>query len=442
MTTQSSVSDVLTEVQLHATLGIATNFILDDNSISHNGTFYGEVTSPYTGRVWLDRNLGASKVCASLDDAACYGDYYQWGRAHDGHQVSTSSDTPTLSNDVTTVGHGDFITTTTVPYDWASVDTNGSTRVSNWFSSDGSSVCPTGFRVPTIIELQAELLDVGSSEIGNNIEAFNSFLKFPSSGYRSYGSANFVDLGVRGYIRTISVIGLNSNSITFDGGSANSSSSKHAYGLPVRCIKAPTHKHNGTTYGEVISPYTGKVWLDRNLGAKRVCTSLDDVQCYGDYYQWGRNADGHEDSASAATATLATDVNAAGTDFITNTSYSVDWTSVDATGATRTANWSKIDGSSVCPTGFRVPNITELKAETLDNDVINRDTAFSNFLKLPSAGVRGYNSGILSGQGLWGNVWSISSNSFFTPLVLFGDSIAFETTDYRANGLSVRCIKD
>ena len=48
------------------------------------------------------------------------------------------------------------------------------------------------------------------------------------------------------------------------------------------------------TYDTIISPTTGKVWMDRNLGSKVVCTAKNHTACYGDYYQWGRNADGHE----------------------------------------------------------------------------------------------------------------------------------------------------
>lgn len=33
-----------------------------------------------TGRVWMDRNLGASSVATSSNDAEAYGDLYQWGR--------------------------------------------------------------------------------------------------------------------------------------------------------------------------------------------------------------------------------------------------------------------------------------------------------------------------------------------------------------------------
>jgi hypothetical protein len=38
------------------------------------------ITSPKTGRVWLDRNLGATQVATSSFDSAAYGDYYEFGR--------------------------------------------------------------------------------------------------------------------------------------------------------------------------------------------------------------------------------------------------------------------------------------------------------------------------------------------------------------------------
>jgi len=50
----------------------------ESTEITHNGVAYDVVTSPYTSRVWLDRNLGATQVCTSFDDVDCYGDYYQW----------------------------------------------------------------------------------------------------------------------------------------------------------------------------------------------------------------------------------------------------------------------------------------------------------------------------------------------------------------------------
>jgi len=56
----------------------------------------GEVENPTTGKIWMNRNLGASQVATSSTDANTYGDLYQWGRAADGHQLRTSGTTSTL----------------------------------------------------------------------------------------------------------------------------------------------------------------------------------------------------------------------------------------------------------------------------------------------------------------------------------------------------------
>ena len=217
--------------------------------------------------------------------------------------------------------------------------------------------------------------------------------------------------------------------------------------VDVTVSEAGTITHNGTTYGTVTSPYTGKVWLDRNLGASRVCTAFNDTACYGDYYQWGRNYDGHQSSTSSTTSTQATDVNNAGSSFITSSStYNYDWAkNADSDGSLRSANWAKIDGTSVCPVGFRVPTITELKAELLDANsaqIQNREDAFNSFLKLPSAGYRYGGSGALSYQGSWGYVWSSSVNGSFSHCVYFYSGIAYTNGSNRAYGFTVRCLRD
>ena len=203
--------------------------------------------------------------------------------------------------------------------------------------------------------------------------------------------------------------------------------------------------HNGVNYLEVTSPYTSKVWLDRNLGASQACIDLNDTACYGDYYQWGRNTDGHQVSTSANTSTQATDINSVGhSDFITNSS---DWAqAADIDGSLRSANWSKTDGTSVCPVGYRVPTEQELRDETLDNtggDAFAGNTdAYNNFLKLPSAGYRNFDVGSLHGQGSYGIVWLGSVAGLSSLGLAFGSGPAGTYSYNRANGLSVRCLKD
>ncbi len=238
-----------------------------------------------------------------------------------------------------------------------------------------------------------------------------------------------------------------------------------------------TISHNGFTYGIVSSPITGKKWLDRNLGATKVCTkSRDDVSfvdgdtyvtsqkdCFGDYYQWGRLADGHEKRDSSA---ISYDVNLTVDDngvikiideesnkfIISDSSYNYDWTDKDSDGSKRKALWSKTDGTSICPLGFRVPTIDELKAETIAYTgaedevsgkvkVTNRDSAFKNFLKFPASG--GYSSNsILFAQGNNGIVWSSSPSESRTENIYVDVSDSGYGLSGRVYAFPVRCIKD
>lgn len=91
------------KVKLLLILSLSTN-IFAQMTVSHDGVEYGEVTSPITGRVWLDRNLGAKEVCTSIDDKNCFGDYYQWGRGSDGHEKYKSRVVTTPAKSLTHAG--------------------------------------------------------------------------------------------------------------------------------------------------------------------------------------------------------------------------------------------------------------------------------------------------------------------------------------------------
>ena len=186
--------------------------------------------------------------------------------------------------------------------------------------------------------------------------------------------------------------------------------------------------HDGITYRSMISLHTGKIWLDRNLGARRACTSFDDAQCYGDYYQWGREADGHEKSSSALSYTQATDTTNVGSDFIAVIS---NWTSADSDGSIREANWNP------CPAGYKVPAFADLTDEFIQN----RDDAFDR-LKLPSAGIRENSGGTILQEGTHGHVWSSTpSDDPFSRGILFSLEENKLTFSVRAEGQSVRCLQ-
>jgi len=68
--------------------------------------------------------------------------------------------------------------------------------------------------------------------------------------------------------------------------------------------------------------------------------------------------------------------------------------------------------------------------------------AYNNFLKLPSAGGRSRGKGSLDNQGYYGFVWSSSVTGFDSHFLGFNAGKAYTDKNGRANGVSIRCLKD
>ena len=186
-----------------------------------------------------------------------------------------------------------------------------------------------------------------------------------------------------------------------------------------------------TTLVEVTGP-NGNIWMDRNLGATQAATSIGDTAAYGDYYQWGRGADGHEKLTSGTTTTRSSGDTPGHGNFITGI---FDWR--------RTQNdnlWQGVDGiNNPCPVGYRIP--TEAELEGLG--ITNADTALSLPLKLPLAGARSHNFGSFFDGNFFGYYWSSSVNGPYARYLEFYRSKAnVSSWVIRHYGFSVRCIKD
>ena len=192
-----------------------------------------DVTNPTTGETWMDRNLGASQVAASSTDANSFGDLYQWGRRSDGHQCRNSSTIGTLSStDLPT--HGGFILATSSPDDWRSPQ-----NTNLWQGVSGvNNPCPSGYRLPTEIELNAERL---SWSTNTSAGAFASPLKLTLAGFRNYGNCNLVSVYGTGFYWCSTVNGADSYALYFNnpflGGLVRMNTSSRAYGSSVRCIR-------------------------------------------------------------------------------------------------------------------------------------------------------------------------------------------------------------
>jgi len=212
-----------------------------------------------------------------------------------------------------------------------------------------------------------------------------------------------------------------------------------------------TYMGQQVIYGVITSPTTGKKWMDRNLGASAVATSLTDTAGYGHLFNWGRLADGHQLRTSGKTTTLSSTDNPGHSNFIYNDG------SIVATGDWRDPQndnlWQGSTGiNNPCPAGWHVPTKNEWAAEVSNTQVegtatsggiTNGNSAF-NLLKLPYAGRRSQNSGNLVGAtiGTTGSYWASTTSTTDVWFLLFDSGGSPVTVGNRSVGSSVRCVKD
>jgi len=191
----------------------------------------------------------------------------------------------------------------------------------------------------------------------------------------------------------------------------------------------------GTPPPPSVTSAGGKIWMDRNLGASQVATSSTDASAYGDLYQWGRGTDGHEIRTSGTT-TVQSSLTSPGNTFITGSNNWYNGTAPDNL-------WQGVNGvNNPCPTGYRLPTETEWEAERATWSSNDAAGALGSPLKLTLAGLREGSDGSLVDVGTFGYYWSSTVSSTSSSLLGFYSSGALMTTDNRAVGFAVRCLKD
>jgi uncharacterized protein (TIGR02145 family) len=192
---------------------------------------------------------------------------------------------------------------------------------------------------------------------------------------------------------------------------------------------------------------------------------------YGDLYQWGRPADGHEKRNSGTTKTLATSNTPNHANFIRTSSIPYDWRSSGGND-TRWTDAAKADNDP-CPDGYKVPtmaqwqsifkgnstSISSLPTHPYTVSTTNDKNQWSWYdssgtgtnglyrsttLFLPAAGYRYGNSdsaGSLNTAGSHGNYWSstvYSTNAYY--VYFYSSDVFLGTFGSRSHGFSVRCV--
>jgi hypothetical protein len=223
---------------------------------------------------------------------------------------------------------------------------------------------------------------------------------------------------------------------------------------------------DGLKYETVVSLTTGRVWLDRNLGATQVATDLFDEEALGYLYQYGRRSDGHQlRSAETTTGPIANSAEAEDSLFIYGNgngdpAHSADDSWTDYEGEENL--WQGVNGvNNPCPSGFRLPTADEFTDEIEGMEIPrNADKMFESVLKLPSVGYRREDNGntmtptnsLASFASLYQT--STPTNSIVNVRLLrfFQDSLEMSNSGnyeeaslihwIRIVGAAVRCTKD
>ncbi len=230
-----------------------------------NLTYQGQTVGYQTvraadGYIWLQQNLGSSQVATSIEDEAARGDYFQWGRWDDGHQLKDSemSEIYPTPNNPAGLGNGTeiFYINGGTPY----------TEYTGWFANpeqndtwtaknldevtehNGMDPCKAignDWEIPTesdwdnVMQLE-NIFPVPAGSTNNGItRGFESNLKIAGAGARKDDSFSFE--GQRAYIWTKTAsanpdfyrfvyLGTYPGSTTGFGGDAKS------HGYSVRCV--------------------------------------------------------------------------------------------------------------------------------------------------------------------------------------------------------------
>lgn len=189
-------------------------------------------------QIWMDRVLGAHQAATNSTDELARGSFFQWGRASDGHEIIVyNGDTPQNARNLngftniqatgTSPGHNQMITTHN---NWTTSTTN------LWQGAGGvNNPCPSGYRVPTEIEVTSLNTYMGNPNLS---DLYSNETKFISTGHTWHVDSIVYNVNSGFYLWTSSISSQNQSPRLRSTNLGNQLNPENkAYSFSVRCIK-------------------------------------------------------------------------------------------------------------------------------------------------------------------------------------------------------------
>ncbi len=195
----------------------------------------------FGGIYWAPVNVGATEITDP-------GTFHQWGRNY-GALYGTMDDIyPTPGPVTAAVANGDakdkFIMAQNTPYDWLNPKNDNL-----WGGANTQGPCPTGWRLPTKVELDIIATAYNGSYQDNTSITFTNarleikgdkdgeYLYLPASGIRAYNLGNYSQMNIEGYYWSSTAVANNNNRLYFNKSILDVENLSRAWSISVRCVK-------------------------------------------------------------------------------------------------------------------------------------------------------------------------------------------------------------
>lgn len=195
---------------------------------------------------------------------------------------------------------------------------------------------------------------------------------------------------VRAYARNVAGIGYG-NAISFTSSG-------------FKCGNTVSFIYKGETVNYETVEVGSDCWFAKNLGAERIATTIEDDLSFGDLFQWGREADGHQIRNSELTDILSAANQQPGHNKFISQSNSTDWNSNNEWTERWYTNTGEALAANPCPSGWHVSSINDWNSAINTFNWQTGTDLFNSNLKIPIAGIRDEFSPV--GRGEISIIWT------------------------------------